>query len=132
MDVKEWIDKETAAFSRKFTKELTNVETRVRRGAKLLDKKVPDWLDRVKLRVLRLESPSSCVLGQAFKDAIAGWNETGYEAGLEFLKLDDDRAADYGFTHCSVDSSEPTIFLGSNEEFDYLTKFWKAEIQRRK
>lgn len=42
------------------------IETRVARGAALLDEKLPGWVDRIDLDKLDIGNPCQCVLGQTW------------------------------------------------------------------
>jgi hypothetical protein len=44
------------------------IKDRIARGAKLLDEKVPGWIDKINLEELNLEDICDCVVGQAFPD----------------------------------------------------------------
>ncbi len=45
----------------------------VLRGAELLDRVVPGWVNKVDVVKLDLESCSTCILGQVFGDFFIGW-----------------------------------------------------------
>ena len=47
-------------------REMPEIREKVRRGAELLDKILPDWYKAVDLKKLRMEDGSLCLLGQTF------------------------------------------------------------------
>lgn len=51
--------------------QLTIEEKAVRRGARYLDKKVPNWFRKVKVSMLRMQYGDVCILGQCFGDYFA-------------------------------------------------------------
>lgn len=91
------------------------VETRVARGAALLDEKVPDWRTRVNPDTLHMSLNSACVIGQLF-----GW----YADGLRALEITGRvQATRYGFD--LVGSEEGT---GALQDFPALTDAWRAVL----
>lgn len=92
---------------------MTTSLERVRRGARLLDEKVPDWFNKIDIETLSIASCLRCVLGQLF----------GYFGSEALSKLDlcwdTDEDIDYGF----VDDD------GFN---DRLTSLWINEIKQRR
>jgi len=82
-------------------------------GAGLLDRIVPFWWRRIKLRSLNISSPCNCVTGQLFGS---------YDKGLHRLQLSDEEAEHYGFNRLEED-------MGG---FPTLTLAWKEEVRRRR
>lgn len=100
-----------------------SAKRRVEKGAKFLDRNVPDWYNgrhKIDLECLDLSSPSSCVLGQVYKI-------NGYSRGLVRLKLDDAQAMAYGFEAYGVISR-----LTLDDEYALLTRHWRREIRSRR
>lgn len=88
---------------------------KVAKGAKFLDKKVPEWADKIKKSKLKMESNQLCILGQLNKISEAdGVDALGY---AEQLKLSDKQLEDYGFE--------------ADEDPKGLAACWKAEIDKR-
>jgi hypothetical protein len=63
--------------------------SRVDQGAKMLDRKVIGWLDKVDFTKLDMNSVMNCVLGQVYGH---------YDTGLSKLFLNNSQSAVYGFT----------------------------------
>lgn len=98
-------------------------EARIRRGAKLLDKKVPGWDAKINTTRLNLSSATDCVLGQLF--SVRGvtydfWS--GYLRGLEEL---------FGSSFAHGRSSWHGFVPGFGESWFYEEK-WKDEIAQRR
>lgn len=95
---------------------MTEIEERVRRGAELMDEKMPGWFLRVDLDSLDMASPCRCVLGQLngnfFDSAALLWNEAQGDA-MTNSRL-------HGFN----------LIAGSSCES--LESAWKSEIRRRR
>jgi hypothetical protein len=51
---------------------MLSIRTRVRVGARLLDRTIPDWPSRIVLLALDLDDAYGCVLGQLFGDQPVG------------------------------------------------------------
>jgi hypothetical protein len=79
----------------------------------LLDRLVPFWWRKIKIRPLDISDSCKCVTGQLFGD---------YDEGLKRLKLSDDEARHYGFEDNPSD-------LGG---YYTLTQAWKDEVRRRR
>lgn len=90
---------------------------RVRKGAALLDEKVPDWADRIALPDLDVSDSFNCVLAQ-----VAGGH---YVQGLTLVALLYLDASEYGFAAASDGIG------GADEEFARLTECWHEEIAER-
>ena len=65
----------------------TALAGRVRKGARLLDERMPGWWRQIDLERLDIDSPCDCVAGQV----------GGYTEVLRALGLDDGAEYDYGF-----------------------------------
>lgn len=122
---------------------LVKVQKSVTRGAKTLDKKVPDWFKNVRITKLRMANGEFCVIGQIKGDYDAGLFELtkGRRAG------DDERvrwAIRHGFNapfelehweqlvgkfDASID-----IWCGHtiDEVYSALKRFWITEIRDRR
>lgn len=88
-------------------------ETVVRRGAELLDEKVPLWWDRIK-RKLSIASPENCVLAQVYGNYTTGWR---------ILGLSVNNNTEYGFSCAGTWNT--CICL-------QLTELWEAAIKERR
>lgn len=87
---------------------------KVAKGAKFLDKKVPDWAGKIKKGKLKMDSNELCVLGQLNKtDDYVG---DALDLAVR-LKLSDKQLWDYGFE--------------ADEDPKALAACWKAEIDKR-
>lgn len=93
----------------------------VKRGAKLLDEKVPSWYTSINLDTLELSSCLECILGQLFGH---------YSDGLTELKID--------FQN-SIASDSPRYYYGfsvcgnvSSTWWKALTELWKQEVLARR
>lgn len=81
---------------------IKNIEARVRRGAKWLDKNEPGWETKINPSLLEMQSGQDCVLGQVFFDRTDpdAW-DNGFDIGLKVLWDDkgekDEIDAYYGF-----------------------------------
>jgi hypothetical protein len=82
-------------------------------GAGLLDRIVPFWWRRIKIRPLDISDCRNCLTGQLFGD---------YDRGLDRLGLSHDEARHYGFEHNEGD-------VGG---YYTLTDAWKDEVRRRR
>jgi len=58
---------------------MMTVEERVKRGVRLLDKKIPDWRSQLEATKLDMSSCYNCVLGQLYGE---------YLRGLEVLNIE--------------------------------------------
>lgn len=84
-------------------------------GAALLDRLVPGWWRRIRLRSLNLNDCEHCITGQLFGDYTQGLDElhvSRLDAPVYGFETHDDDGADYGMA--------------------VLTTAWKDEIRRRK
>ena len=103
-------------FSRK---EKEMFKDQIEAGAKLLDEKLPGWVEKQNLEELDLSNPYNCVVGQACPDQ--GYTSTICELLLPDEKLDTfDQTVNHGFA-----TSHP-------ETYPQLTKEWKAYITDRR
>jgi hypothetical protein len=97
-----------------------DIQARVARGARLLDRVRPGWWQEINLKTLSLDDCWVCVLGQLYG---------GYKFGLSTLRREPETRNCYpeyfGFT---VDN-----YGSRNElrEFRSLTVAWRVEIARR-
>ena len=94
----------------------TEIQERVAKGAAFLDKKCPDWEDRIDLNLLEISSWSWCLLGQLYGD---------YDTGVDRLRIYwSSKKWNFGFT------ISPETKIGA--EFTELTQAWKEEILARR
>lgn len=120
-------------FSPQYVRE---IQKRVDRGAKLLDKKVGlDWFRKIKTGVLALSDPFMCVLGQTFAKEAEQADETGFDFGSLKLQIED-KEARYGF---NLDSSDTFDYHarcpGGNNSLNpwtLLGETWLAKIRQLK
>lgn len=115
-----------------------DLDKRVMRGVRLLDKKRPTWPKRVKLGELDLNSCNACVLGQAFAADARRLHDdwtSGFGVGLEKLGIQEcEEAGRHGFDKPSSGSSFYSIpvFPGeANAAMSYLQEKWTRIIARR-
>jgi hypothetical protein len=86
----------------------TRIPANVRRGAALLDERLPGWRGRVSVSTLDLGNECKCVVGQVLG---------GYVEGTDLLGLETNRdAARYGFT------------TAARQTFDQLTAAWRKVL----
>lgn len=99
------------------------IETRVARGAALMDDKLPGWVERIDLDRLDLHSSCNCILGQEFADHedVDGEVWTGYDAAQGAL-LNYADPAEYGFD----------LAWSEAANFPILTAEWKRVILARR
>lgn len=105
---------EEARIERDIRQGLENMQSRVLRGAALLDKKQPGWETwaALALNTLDMETSDRCILGVLFGD---------YTDGIDALGASDRGGPYYGFD----------VHSFSGESYKELTEFWKAQIRRR-
>lgn len=124
----------------------------VQRGAALLDERVPGWADAVDVDVLQLENSRSCVVGQLAIRAMLNGPLDGYYQGIDKLFGDvlpysnrEVAAGEHGFNlsgtyynwferargYGAGRSDYPFLF-DRGWAFEELTRFWTAEIKRRR
>lgn len=77
-------------------------------GAQLLDRVMPDWWQRIRLKKLDMTSLETCVLGQLYGNYFNGLSALGLISGLK-----------HGFDTMTSD-------------LDALTKAWKNQVLDRK
>src|SRR6266404_1267594 len=103
------------------------MERAVKRGAKLLDNKMPDWHKKINLNVLKMNvgvqhyaTDCGCIGAQlafANKDVVKGWISTMMKL---FGALDYTKAVKFGFVPQEFLIARPY----SPEPWEYLTKLW--------
>jgi hypothetical protein len=102
-----------------------NVNERVNRCAKILDKHDPKWFRKVKFNILDLSSTKNCVFGQLFGDV---------EQGILALGLKDKTKGD-PWTFFGIDAYDYTASdADENRDSEYfmLEEAWKNAIRTRK
>lgn len=101
------------------------IQSRVDKGAKLLDVEVDDWRERINPDELWLESPMKCVLGQVF---------SSYSSGMEALGIDitdDVTTVEFGFEAENATSAVPLDKFSKTEmlqEYVELSNEWKRRL----
>jgi hypothetical protein len=104
---------------------MTNLATRIHRGAALLDEHCPGWIDKIDLPSLQMSNGYQCILGQLY--------DRDYWSGLVGLGLDRDWWAevDYGF---QVDRRQLSSRTERSKGAAYgnLTRGWRQYIQGRR
>jgi hypothetical protein len=103
-------------------------ESRVKHGAKFLDKLSPGWYQKIALDSLAMESCDKCILGHLYGDYFAGWRLLlkPLPSSMRY------RAADFGFTLYG-----PEQDTGREDYNKVLAKFhelaesWRDEIRSR-
>jgi hypothetical protein len=89
-------------------------EQRAGRGAQFLDRRIPGWTKKIRVRQLDISSCDACVLGQIYTD---------YVRGLHTLRISSPKTESHlGFLH-NIDRRT------SNRE---LTRAWRTEITKRR
>jgi hypothetical protein len=73
------------------------IESRVARGAALLDERLPGWDGLIDLGRLSLSSPCNCILGQTWGESGFSGAPTAFELQADALDLSSDDEIDYGF-----------------------------------
>lgn len=104
----------------------------VKRGAKLLDKKLPGWFKHIKVGELEMDNGCKCVLGQLGTKKVnldrLGWEMGGYadygDMAFALLNVRDD--VEYGF-NCYDDEDSETMV-----NFAELQYSWENEIATRR
>jgi hypothetical protein len=130
---------------------MQDVMLRVKRGAALLDERIPGWDQRIDLDTLRIADSGQCVLGQLYTESRdvpmwvycecespAKYQRTypdadpdvivciaNYAAGRVLLGLDDAGCAENGFL-------DLTTGLGRRKQYDRLDEAWAQLIRERR
>lgn len=96
-------------------------EKAVAKGAKVLDKKAPNWHKKIKVTQLRMATNDKCIMGQLFKgDPLNGLVALGLIKDEDKDCNVEDVATKYGFM--------PDTFY----EEAAFNELWRAEIKARK
>lgn len=98
---------------------------RVRKGARYLDDKIPDWWRKVKVGRLDMHDQCRCVLGQIYGDYKPEEIGLAYSTDdIDRNRLSPDEA--YGFDVPSgIADEEYTLY------YERLTELWREEIKVR-
>lgn len=104
---------------------MNDIETRVARGAQLLDERMPGWENKIDVENLMLENECACVLGQ-----LEGCFWKGAAIALSVNEASDncskwnllDATAEYGFSFG---------FCGA-ADWNALTTAWRTLIEQRR
>ena len=114
------------------SKEQKVLAQRVKRGAALLDKKMPKWFTSIDLTMLDMESPNACILGQS-----GSYNgDTYWEVG-EKLKViirhdwvggetNQSKAITHGF---NIENSGGQKSI--SKSYSMLAELWAVEVALR-
>lgn len=118
---------------------LKEARKRAKRGAKLLDKKKPNWWKRATIQTRRLNLVSDCVLGQVFAKDAADSGTDGFEFGA--IKLFPEKV-DVGyegephqvdsFSTKACDDYGFDAPRGNDAEYALLGQAWLEEIKARR
>lgn len=117
---------------------IKDIQARVKRGAKWLDKREPGWERKVSPETLDMSLGSSCLLGQVYDDiADKGGRDwvNGYDVGTDLLEEDKQEfperygnlASYYGFDEGSVEDEESDM----NHFWSVLAEEWVAAAKER-
>lgn len=99
------------------------LEKRVKRGARLLDRKVSNWFWDIDLPDLDMKSADACILGQSGHGGEDYW-DLGARLkviGAKDDEWDDAKAAEYGFNATG----------NSAKEYSMLAELWAVEVALR-
>jgi hypothetical protein len=116
-------------------KAVKNCASRVAKGTRLVDKKIPATWKKVTLSELDLSSPTSCVLGQAIvKSAFtaAGYNvKSAYSRPVygDATDILDISGVEHGF---DISQEGDVEHLAASEEYDILNHLWVEAIRQRR
>jgi hypothetical protein len=117
------------------------MQAAVKRGALLLDNKVPDWYNKIDLASLNMDDGMYCIVGQINREGqlLPDNNPSPYDVGysntaLEILGLTTEFAGAYirknpsyyGFFAIEDDDSD------SDGDWDYLGDLWRYQIRKRR
>lgn len=103
------------------------METRVARGAALLDVIRPGWSARINDDELAMESCTDCILGQLFGDYSSGWWVVTRPLSARHLFS----AADHGFTLMAHEQNHGEWSPEVDARFGLLADAWRAEVRAR-
>lgn len=92
----------------------------VKKGAAMLDAKIPGWIDMIDLANLEMSLNRGCILGQIAK--VYGL-PNGYWSGLDILGISDIKATGI--------FKLPFTLWGRTEEYEVLGNAWKDLILQR-
>jgi len=107
-----------------------NIERSVKRGVRLLDRKVPDWREEIVTGELDMASGQACILGQVFMDKINGFR-TGYEAGVDVLGLEGEDSQ-YGFNYPINMPQNYQHFVDAEAVWSALAEEWVRQINKKR
>jgi hypothetical protein len=102
---------------------LSSLAEKVQRGAILLDRYYPEWVEAIDIADLYMNSCTECILGQCFGR---------YTPGLKALHLDDVHDHLYPGLNDVDHGFDMIAHVGcSAEEWEELRQLWIKEIQNR-
>ena len=91
---------------------IMTIKQRVLTGIKFLDRKVPNWREKVSVRYLHMQYCDSCILGQIFGS---------FAKGMYKLNLSVVQAISLGFGNISGN-------LACHKKWSLLQKIWEKEL----
>jgi hypothetical protein len=119
------------------------LQKRVNKGAKWLDKNHPDWWKKIVPEKLDLSKGTVCVLGQTFNGFVGPFEVDGFDAGKRYLP-EGTSAAQYGFDlmdehedgdeNCSLITDVPGSIVGLVVEvpsWSVLDVMWLTKLDER-
>jgi hypothetical protein len=103
---------------------------RVQRGARLLDRERPDWIEKVNSHRLLMSDGKRCIVGQTFMNGL----KDPYNEGLDKLGITEEDYHPAAFIHgFDLEAYEyPTNEFETGEAWSILAELWIAEIDKRK
>lgn len=101
-------------------RDLRSIAARARRGARLLDKKLPGWHRKVKITTLDISECRDCALGQAHPSGFSAGVWDVLEGEEKPSRVIAPRLVYFGFDQVRGDDYGP------------LTEAWKDEIRDRR
>lgn len=102
-----------------------NPAVQARRGARLLDKRIPGWHNKINTEELKMDSCYRCVLGQIYGFYTRGLHQVFGSTADDREELEHEEVL-YGFVALNSE-----MFDGIHE-YEVLTATWKAEILKRR
>lgn len=102
-----------------------NPAIRARRGARLLDRKIPGWYSKIREQDLKMDSCYRCVLGQIYGFYTRGLETVFGEIHMDREELEPEEVR-HGFV--ALDSE----MFDRVHNYEVLTATWKAEILKRR
>ncbi len=105
---------------------IKELEKKVERGIKWLDKVKPGWHKKINLEVLNLNNSSVCVCGQVFGDFWKSIYENEHASWRKGEAIKGDKAA------MTLKQSISRGFYTKNDDYTLLTSIWFMKISKLK